>query len=152
MQLSKVRIAIRITAAWVIICWLTSMGVQLGVGIQDILFVKADLGPDAKQVGMQWIVYGVVPDVLSCVCDLIVFALPLKSLWGLQMGDRKKNKRLVLVFSVGFMLVTKSNVFFFPFFLLTSETQRLLFLPGENPGLEATGLDQCSDPSRSIPA
>lgn len=79
------------------------MGVQLGVGIQDVLFVKANLGPQAKQVGPKWVVYGVLPDVLSCVCDIIVFALPLRSLWTLQMRDRSRKIRLVFTFSVGFM-------------------------------------------------
>lgn len=79
------------------------MGVQLGVGIQDILFVKANLGAGAKEEGAKWVVYGVLPDVLSCVCDIIVFALPLRSLWSLQMRDRSRKIRLVSTFSVGFM-------------------------------------------------
>lgn len=79
------------------------MGIQLGVGIQDVLFVKADLGPQAKEIGPKWVVYGVVPDVLSCVCDIVVFALPLRSLWHLQMRDRNRKIRLVSTFSIGFM-------------------------------------------------
>lgn len=79
------------------------MGVQLGVGIQDITFVLSNLGPDAKQEGSKWVVYGVLPDVLSCVCDFVVFALPLRALWGLQMRDRRRKIRLILTFTVGFM-------------------------------------------------
>lgn len=89
--------------AWVLICGVVSMGVQLGVGIQDITFVLSDLGPDAKQEGPKWVVYGVVPDVLSCVCDFVVFALPLRALWGLQMRDRRRKIRLILTFTVGFL-------------------------------------------------
>lgn len=91
--------------AWVLICGIVSMGVQLGVGIQDVLFVMADQGPDAVEEGPKWVVYGVLPDVLSCVCDIVVFALPLKSLWGLQMRNRKRKIRLLFTFTVGFMLV-----------------------------------------------
>lgn len=91
---------------WVIVCGVVSMGVQLGVGIQDVLFVISDLGPNAKQEGPKWVVYGVLPDVLSCVCDFVVFALPLKSLWGLQMRNRKRKIRLIFTFTVGFMLVS----------------------------------------------
>ncbi|KAJ0104468.1 hypothetical protein J7T55_010934 [Diaporthe amygdali] len=88
---------------WVIVCGVVSMGVQLGVGIQDVLFVISDLGPNAKQEGPKWVVYGVLPDVLSCVCDFVVFALPLKSLWGLQMRNRKRKIRLIFTFTVGFI-------------------------------------------------
>lgn len=79
------------------------MGIQLGVGIQDITFVLSDLGADAKEEGPKWVVYGVVPDVLSCVCDFVVFALPLRALWGLQMRNRRRKIRLILTFAVGFM-------------------------------------------------
>lgn len=79
------------------------MGVQLGIGIQDIQFVLSDLGPDAVEEGPKWMVYGVLPDALSCVCDLLVFALPLRALWGLQMRDRKRKARLILTFTVGFV-------------------------------------------------
>ncbi|KAL2278752.1 hypothetical protein FJTKL_14203 [Diaporthe vaccinii] len=89
--------------AWVIICGVVSLGVQLGVGIQDVLFVMADQGPDAVEEGPKWVVYGVLPDVLSCVCDIAVFALPLKSLWGLQMRNRKRKIRLLFTFTVGFI-------------------------------------------------
>lgn len=89
--------------AWVVICGIVSMGVQLGVGIQDVLFVMADQGPSAVEEGPKWVVYGVLPDVLSCVCDIVVFALPLKSLWGLQMRNRKRKVRLLFTFTVGFM-------------------------------------------------
>jgi hypothetical protein len=89
--------------AWVFVCGVVSMGIQLGVGIQDITFVLSDLGPDAKQQGPKWVVYGVVPDVLSCVCDFVVFALPLRALWGLQMRDRRRKIRLILTFTVGFL-------------------------------------------------
>lgn len=102
-QLPRVKTAIKLAAAWVIVCAIVSMGVQLGVGIQDILFVQADLGPQAKEEGVKWVVYGVLPDVLSCVCDIVVFALPLRSLWSLQMRDRGRKMRLLLTFSVGFM-------------------------------------------------
>lgn len=102
-HLPRVKMAIKLAGAWVVVCGIVSMGVQLGVGIQDILFVEANLGPQAKQEGVKWVVYGVLPDVLSCVCDIIVFALPLRSLWSLQMRDRSRKIRLVLTFSVGFM-------------------------------------------------
>lgn len=102
-QLPRVRLAIKLVGAWVVVCGIVSMGVQLGVGIQDVLFVKADLGAQAKQEGVKWVVYGVLPDVLSCVCDIVVFALPLRSLWSLQMRDRGKKIRLVMTFSVGFV-------------------------------------------------
>lgn len=97
------KLAIKLAGAWVVVCGIVSMGVQLGVGIQDVLFVKADLGPQAKQEEVKWVVYGVLPDVLSCVCDIVVFALPLRSLWSLQIRDRSKKMRLVLTFSVGFV-------------------------------------------------
>lgn len=97
------RLAIKLVGAWVVVCGIVSMGIQLGVGIQDVLFVKADLGAQAKQEGVKWVVYGVLPDVLSCVCDIVIFALPLRSLWSLQMRDRGKKIRLVLTFSVGFV-------------------------------------------------
>lgn len=48
------RLTIMAVGAWVIICGLVSLGVQLGVGVEDILFVQADLGPDAKQEGPKW--------------------------------------------------------------------------------------------------
>ncbi|POS68846.1 hypothetical protein DHEL01_v212760 [Diaporthe helianthi] len=79
------------------------MRVELGVGIQDVLFVLADQGPDAVEEGPKWVVYGVLPDVLSCVCDVIIFALPLKSLWSLQMQNRKHKIRLMFTFTIGFI-------------------------------------------------
>lgn len=79
------------------------MGVQLGVGIQDIVFVLSDLGADARQEGVKWVVYGVLPDVLSCICDFVVFALPLRALWGLRMRNRRRKIRLILTFTVGFL-------------------------------------------------
>ncbi|KUI60892.1 hypothetical protein VP1G_08073 [Cytospora mali] len=89
--------------AWVLICGVVSMGVQLGVGIQDITFVLSDLGPDAVEAGPKWVVYGVLPDVLSCICDFVIFALPLRALWGLQMHNRRRKIRLILTFTVGFI-------------------------------------------------
>lgn len=102
-HLPSVKTAIKLAGAWVVVCGIVSMGVQLGVGIQDIMFVQADLGPQAKEEGPKWVVYGVLPDVLSCVCDIVVFALPLRSLWSLQMRDRGRKTRLLVIFSVGFM-------------------------------------------------
>lgn len=102
-QLPKMRSVILAVGGWVILCGVVSLGVQLGVGIQDVRFVQADLGPSAKEEGPKWIVYGVLPDVLSCICDLIVFALPIKALWGLQMHNRKRKIRLISTFTVGFL-------------------------------------------------
>lgn len=105
-QLPRMSTIIMAVSAWVIACGVVSMGVQLGVGIQDVLFVLSDQGPSAKEEGPKWVVYGVLPDVLSCVCDFAVFALPLKSLWGLQMRDRKRKIQLIFTFTVGFMSVS----------------------------------------------
>lgn len=95
--------AILAAGAWVLASALVSMGVQLGVGIQDVQFVLSDLGADAREEGSRWVAYGVLPDVLSCVCDFVVFALPLRALWALQMRDRRRKIRLVLTFTVGFV-------------------------------------------------
>lgn len=89
--------------SWVLICAVVSLGVQLGVGIQDVQFVQANLGPDAREEGPKWVVYGVLPDVLCCICDFVVFALPISSLWSLQLRDRKRKIRLILTFTVGFL-------------------------------------------------
>lgn len=97
------RIVVLGVAAWVAFCGLVSLGIQIGVGVEDVLFVKADLGPDAKEEGPKWVVYGVVPDTLSCVCDLIVFALPLRSLWSLKLRNPGRKTRLMLTFTVGFL-------------------------------------------------
>lgn len=97
------RLIILIVGVWVLICGAVSLGVQLGVGIQDVHFVQADLGPDAREEGPKWIVYGVLPDVLCCICDFVVFALPISSLWSLQLRDRKRKIRLIATFAVGFL-------------------------------------------------
>lgn len=97
------RAVITAVSAWVLVCGLVSLGVQLGVGIQDVLFVLADRGADAHEEGPKWIVYGTLPDVLSCVCDLVVFVLPLRPLWNLQLRSRRRKVRLILTFTVGFL-------------------------------------------------
>lgn len=97
------RLTILGVGAWVAICGLVSLGIQVGVGVQDVLFVKANLGPAAQEEGPKWVVYGVVPDTLCCICDLIVFALPLRSLWTLQLRNPSRKARLMLTFTVGFL-------------------------------------------------
>lgn len=102
-QLPKMRPIIMAVGVWVIVCGTVSLGVQLGVGIQDVRFVQANLGPDAREEGPKWIVYGVLPDVLCCICDFIVFALPIRSLWNLQLRNRRRKIRLIATFTVGFL-------------------------------------------------
>lgn len=109
-QLPKMRFVITAVGMWVGVCGLVSLGVQLGVGIQDILFVQADLGPDAREEGPKWIVYGILPDSLSCLCDFLVFVLPLRSLWNLQLRSPRRKARLILTFTVGFLYVNSSNL------------------------------------------
>ncbi|KAH8881115.1 hypothetical protein GQ53DRAFT_832646 [Thozetella sp. PMI_491] len=101
--LPRMKTTILAAGAWVLVCGLVSLGVQLGVGIQDVKFVLADLGPDAEEQGMKWTVYGILPDVLSCVCDFLVTAIPLGSLWGLRMRDRRRKTLLIATFMVGFI-------------------------------------------------